>query len=563
MSRQEKDKQKKEKGFFVHNRPSRDMHKKSGKIDYKSSQNVISIIKQMERIDVGYVRVSSREQAEDQNALAQQRCRIENTSVTHIFEDIQPGSKDNRPQFLELMEWVRSGRVRKLFITRIDRITRSLITLRKLIDELEEYDVFLVILDQNLDLSTAQGRMMLNMLGMLAEWEVDLLSERVKNGMAHIRNQQKTYGSSPFGYVVVDHEYRLDTDPFLCLLSDRPDNYQAYAAPELPPELIENLVSTSAAEVARDCIDLLFEHQGFGRAVRAIQAKYGLVRSPGWRNGCDRVLNWTVRGFVVWTLNPVLDGHTAFGKHETVKGKRKAKPMEEWEIIRDTHPEHRLLKDGEFDEILLMRERNKRVSAGGFYRQGTQAASQTGNYKPFAYQIGIVHCGECDSLCTQKSYAVKNKQQYRYYACRHSGVGCSNRKSVRQTDIESALIQRLVEYSQSLNTESQESTEPLQPEKSPRQLELEERLEALEQISGFDPDIEQLKAKVREQIHQEVNPFATGTVEDKTALELIRAGNNLGIWQTLTADEKVLVYQRIVRKIVIRNGQVVNIHFKA
>lgn len=297
--------------------------------------------------------------------------------------------------------------------------------------------------------------------------------------------------------------------------------------------------------------------------MRAIQKKYGLVRSPGYRNGCARVFNWTLRGFVLWATNPVLDGHTAFGKHETVDGKRKAKPMEEWEIIRDTHPEHRLLKEGEFDEILLLQERNRRISAGGFYRQGTQAANQNGNYKPFAYQIGLVYCGECDSRCTQKSYAVKNKQQYRYYACRHSGVGCSNRKSVRQTDIESALVKALVEYSQSLGEVSQEPTEPLQPEKSPRQLELEERLEALEQIPGFDPDLEQLKAKVQEQIHQEVNPFAAGTVEDKTALELIRAGNNLGIWQTLTADEKVLVYQRIVRKIVIRNGQVINIHFKA
>lgn len=237
--------------------------------------------------------------------------------------------------------------------------------------------------------------------------------------------------------------------------------------------------------------------------------------------------------------------------------------MEEWEIIRNTHPEHRLLNDGEFDELLLMRERNKRLGAGAFHRQGTQAANQNGNYKPFAYQVGLVYCGECDSRCTQKSYGATNKQQYRYYACRHSGVGCSNRKSVRQTEIESALIKSLVEYSQSLNTESQESTEPPQPEKSPRQLELEGRLEALEQIPGFDPDIEQLKAKVQEQICQEIDPFAAGTVEDKTALELIRAGNNLGIWQTLTADEKVLVYQRIVRKIVIRNGQVVNIHFKA
>ncbi|HEY9876857.1 MAG TPA: recombinase family protein [Leptolyngbyaceae cyanobacterium] len=182
----------------------------------------------MERIDVGYIRVSRREQAEDSNALDQQRARIAATLAIRIFEDVQPGKKDDRPQLLKLMELIRAREVNRLYITRIDRITRSLKTLKGLIEELEEHGTTLVILDQKLDLSTAQGRMTLNMLGMLAEWEVDLMSERIKRGKEHGRNNQWANGSCPFGYVVRDHQYYLDTCPFLCLLDSRPENYLEY-----------------------------------------------------------------------------------------------------------------------------------------------------------------------------------------------------------------------------------------------------------------------------------------------------------------------------------------------
>ena len=66
---------------------------------------------------------------------------------------------------------------------------------------------------------------MLNMLGMLAEWEVDLLSDRIKHGKEHQRKQRWANGSCPFGYLVIGHKYVLDQSPFLCLLEDRPENY--------------------------------------------------------------------------------------------------------------------------------------------------------------------------------------------------------------------------------------------------------------------------------------------------------------------------------------------------
>ncbi|MEH1931548.1 recombinase family protein, partial [Nostoc sp.] len=144
-------------------------------------------IEDMERLDIGYARVSSREQAEDTNALEQQISRLDDAGAKHILSDVEKGKKDDRPQYQELMRLVEAGKVKTVFITRIDRITRSLPTLRKIVDVFQKYDVNLVILDQKLDLSTPQGKLMLNMLGVLAEWEVDLLSERIKRGKEHQR----------------------------------------------------------------------------------------------------------------------------------------------------------------------------------------------------------------------------------------------------------------------------------------------------------------------------------------------------------------------------------------
>jgi hypothetical protein len=91
---------------------------------------------------------------------------------------------------------------------------------------------------------------------------------------------------------------------------------------------------------------------------------------------------------------------------------------------------------------------------------------------------------------------------------------------------------------------------------------LETQLAALEQIPGFNPDIEELKRKLQQQLEAEQNPFRSeDQLLDKSVEDLIRAGNNLAIWHLLNNDEKVEIYRRLVKKIYIRDGNVVSILF--
>ncbi|WP_333304129.1 hypothetical protein [Microcoleus sp. K4-C2] len=101
-----------------------------------------------------------------------------------------------------------------------------------------------------------------------------------------------------------------------------------------------------------------------------------------------------------------------------------------------------------------------------------------------------------------------------------------------------------------------------EPEPNPRLRSLQQKLEALEKVSTFDPDIEAIKAKTLEEIEKLLNPFATKDFENQTAVEIIQAGNNLAIWHTLSNDEKVKILPLLVERITVRSGVVESIELK-
>ncbi|WP_242051288.1 recombinase family protein [Nostoc spongiaeforme] len=279
----------------------------------------------MKRI-VGYARVSSREQADDSHALEQQKARLQAAGATEIFQDIQSGSNDDRPALKKLMNLVQLKQVDEVIITRIDRKARSLPKLRECIDIYQQAGVNLRILDQQIDLSTSQGKLMVNVLGSLAEWETDLLSERIRHGKQHRRNKLAASESYPWGYQVVNDKYQLDTRLFLCLISDRPDNYlELYNEQD-----VTKLPGLTIKQIARDCIDIFLQVQGLSRALKAIFAKYGIAKKHNKRNSRDSILHWTAAGFNTWLNNPVLRGHTAYFQRITLsKGKRKKNKPED------------------------------------------------------------------------------------------------------------------------------------------------------------------------------------------------------------------------------------------
>ena len=111
-----------------------------------------------------YARVSSREQAINTHALEQQIERLKAAGATVIICDVQKGKKDDRPGLLHIMKLVREKKVPEVLSTRIDRLGRSIISIRKNVAVFQQTGVNLRVLDQLIDLKTAQGIFMINLL---------------------------------------------------------------------------------------------------------------------------------------------------------------------------------------------------------------------------------------------------------------------------------------------------------------------------------------------------------------------------------------------------------------
>jgi site-specific DNA recombinase len=164
-----------------------------------------------ERICIGYVRVSTEEQANEGVSLAAQEDRIRayaalyNYELAEIVVDAGESAKSlKRPGISRILDGVRSGNVKAVIALKLDRITRSVRDLGDLMETFDRADAALVSVSENLDTSTAAGRMVTNMLGVVAQWEREAIGERTATALTHKRKNGYVYGRTPFGYRRVD-----------------------------------------------------------------------------------------------------------------------------------------------------------------------------------------------------------------------------------------------------------------------------------------------------------------------------------------------------------------------
>jgi DNA invertase Pin-like site-specific DNA recombinase len=156
---------------------------------------------------IGYVRVSTDEQASQGVSLDAQDARIRAYAVAQAREidemvvDAGQSAKTlQRPGIARILAAIRAGEVEALVVLKLDRLTRSTRDLADLLDLTAKHDVALVSLSESLDTSTAAGRMVVSMLGVVAQWEREAISERTASALGHKRAQGKVYGKTPFGY---------------------------------------------------------------------------------------------------------------------------------------------------------------------------------------------------------------------------------------------------------------------------------------------------------------------------------------------------------------------------
>jgi DNA invertase Pin-like site-specific DNA recombinase len=137
-----------------------------------------------------YARVSTLKDQDPEMQLRELRQYADRRSWTVLSEYVDrgvSGSRDSRPQLNRLMAAAHKREFDAVVVWKIDRFGRSLKHLVNALADLAAYGVAFVSLRDNLDLSTPSRRLMFNIIGSMAEFERDLISERVRSGMAHAK----------------------------------------------------------------------------------------------------------------------------------------------------------------------------------------------------------------------------------------------------------------------------------------------------------------------------------------------------------------------------------------
>ncbi len=137
-----------------------------------------------------YVRVST----DDQTTASQEHelrtyCERRGWTEVEVFSDQISGAKFIRPGLDALMASVRAGKVARVVVFKLDRLGRSLPHLALILDELARHGVALIATSQGIDTSNSNpvGRLQLNVLMAVAEFEREIIRERVNAGLAAAR----------------------------------------------------------------------------------------------------------------------------------------------------------------------------------------------------------------------------------------------------------------------------------------------------------------------------------------------------------------------------------------
>ena len=157
-----------------------------------------------------YVRVSSRENAINGYGLDAQetKCRqyidlydLDADSIVLFKDKGISGKSLNRPEMKKLLTEVKNDQIGMVIVYKLDRLTRSVMDTYKLIFELQKHDCQLVAVMDKLDVNSANGRMIVGLLAVFAQWERELDQERTIAAQEEMVRQGKyPYPNSPFGW---------------------------------------------------------------------------------------------------------------------------------------------------------------------------------------------------------------------------------------------------------------------------------------------------------------------------------------------------------------------------
>jgi DNA invertase Pin-like site-specific DNA recombinase len=169
---------------------------------------------------VGYIRVSTQGQASNGVSLDAQRAKIEAWATAneyrllavYVENGMSGGRADNRPELQRALDAACRHKA-AIIVYSLSRLARSTRDTIEIADRLARAGADLVSLSENLDTTSAAGKMLFRMLAVLAEFEADLVGERTSAALQHKRANGERVGGIPFGFDLEPDGVRLRENP--------------------------------------------------------------------------------------------------------------------------------------------------------------------------------------------------------------------------------------------------------------------------------------------------------------------------------------------------------------
>jgi len=151
-----------------------------------------------------YARVSTTDKGQNtevQLSALRPFCSIRNWEYTEYIDEGVSGAKESRPAFNRLMTDAQQRKIDVIVVWKLDRFSRSLRHLVNTLNDLQSLGIDFVSYSEHLDFTTPTGKLMVNIIAAFAQFERDLMSERIKAGMQHVKSKGKHVGRKPIAPV--------------------------------------------------------------------------------------------------------------------------------------------------------------------------------------------------------------------------------------------------------------------------------------------------------------------------------------------------------------------------
>lgn len=347
-----------------------------------------------------YIRVSTLNQVDHDSLSTQESrlrayCRANEFNVGDVYKDSGISAKDtDRPELKRLMEDCRNGRIHAVVVTALDRITRSLRDLIRLVDFFAETKVRFISITQNIDSESPFGRFMRDLLGLIARLERETGAVRVATDMHHRALLGKWNGGMvPYGYTTQQRILKEMSKKGL------PEAGARLVAAKQTPEPKKLYIDPQEAEVIKKIFEIFIE-------TRSLRKTANFLNSLGIKPRHSNT--WAVATIHKILTHPVRVGKISYGKTKTdiETGKLTNVNREEWkEVLGQHQPIVSEKLHNQVEEIL---------KSGS--RKPTRARHE--------YLLsGLLRCGKCGGSMYGATFTRKSTgKTYRYYKCDYHEV---------------------------------------------------------------------------------------------------------------------------------------------